>query len=205
MNPPDNHVTPLSLVAIVDENRSRAAVLEEGLMGGAVGGLVDRVIVIPETLNLMQRLIELQPDVVIIDLESPSRDVVEQMCAVSRALQRPVAMFVDGADLSTMRSAIEAGVSAYVADGLSSLRVKPIVEEAVLRFQAYARMQREIEEAHNQLAERKLIERAKGILMRLRHVSEDDAYAAMRKAAMSGNQRMVDIARSIITTAELLP
>lgn len=205
MMPPDTPVAPLSLVAIVDENRSRAAVLEEGLMGGAVGGLVERVIIIPETLNLMQRLIELQPDVVIIDLESPSRDVVEQMCAVSRALQRPVAMFVDGADLSTMRSAIEAGVSAYVADGLSRQRVKPIVEEAVLRFQAYARMQREIEEAHNQLAERKVIERAKGILMQLRHVSEDEAYAAMRKAAMSGNQRLADIARSIITTAELLP
>lgn len=192
---------PPSLVAIVDENRARAAILEEGL--GEAG--VARVVVIPGTPNLMQRLVELRPDVVIIDLESPSRDMVEQMCAVSRALDRPVAMFVDGADAGAMRSAIEAGVSAYVADGLARERVRPIVEEAVLRFQAFARMQRELEAARNQLAERKLIERAKGVLMRLRGVDEAEAYGLMRQAAMSGNRRIADIAQSIITTAELLP
>lgn len=190
-----------SLVAIVDANRARAAILEEGLREAGVA----RVVTIPETPGLMQRLVELGPDVVIIDLESPSRDMVEQMCAVSRALARPVAMFVDGADAAAMRSAIEAGVSAYVADGLARERVRPIVEEAILRFSAFARMQRELDAARNQLAERKLIDRAKGILMRLRGVGEEEAYALMRSSAMNGNRRIADIAQSIITTAELLP
>lgn len=190
-----------SLVAVVDANRARAAILEQGLVGAGVA----RVVVIPETPDLMRRLVELEPDLVIIDLESPSRDEVEQMCAVSRALKRPVAMFVDGSDATTMRRAIEAGVSAYVADGFARERVMPIVEEAILRFNAFARMQDELEAAKNALAERKTIERAKGILMKKRGIDEEQAYVLLREAAMNGNRRIAEIARSIVTASELMP
>lgn len=121
-----------SLVAVVDANRARAMILEQGLIGAGVA----RVVVIPETPDLMRRLIELEPDLVIIDLESLSRDEIEHMCAVSRALKRPVAMFVDGSDATTMRRAIEAGVSAYVADGFARERILLVGGSAAAAWKA---------------------------------------------------------------------
>ncbi len=189
----------MKLVAVVDANRIRAAILEEGLRAAGVA----RVEIVPETPELLRKLIDMSPDVVIIDLESPSRDVLEQMCAVSRALQRPVAMFVDGADAQAMRTAIDAGVSAYVADGLAAPRVRQIVEEAVLRFRAFSRMQTELDEARNQLAERKIIERAKGLIMARKGIDENKAYALMREAAMRGNRRIADVAQALVLTEDL--
>lgn len=189
------------LVTIVDANHIRAAILEEGLRAAGV----KRLEVIPETPDLLRKLIGLSPDVVIIDLESPSRDMLEQMCAVSKALHRPVAMFVDGGDESAMRKAIDAGVSAYVADGLSSQRVKAIVDEAILRFGAFARMQKELEDARNQLAQRKIIERAKGLLMKRKNMSEEAAYALLRETAMKNNKRIGDIAQALLVAEELMP
>jgi two-component system, response regulator / RNA-binding antiterminator len=189
---------PLS-VAVVDTDALRAAILEEGLRDAGV-----RVTVIPDTAGLLARLVALAPDVVVIDLKSPSRDVLEQMFQVSRVVERPVAMFVDRSDTEMMQAAIEAGVSAYIVDGLKRERVKGIVDLAILRFNAVARMREELEATKSQLAERKLVERAKGILMKAKSLDEDAAYALMRRTAMNEKKRIVEIARAIVTTAEIL-
>jgi response regulator NasT len=187
-------------VAIVDENLVRAAILEEGLRSAGI----ERITVVKEMLNLLRRLVSLDPDVVIIDLENPSRDVLEQMFQVSRLVARPVAMFVDHSDSAMIQAAVDAGVSAYVVDGLKKERVRSIVDMAISRFNSFSRLATELEEARNALAARKVIERAKGILMTTRGLSEDEAYAALRKTAMSESRKLVDIAQGIVTAAQLL-
>jgi response regulator NasT len=187
-------------IAIIDPSRARAAILEEGLRAAGV----ERVIVIPEGADLMARLAEVDPDIVVIDLENPSRDVLEQMVQVSRPVERPVAMFVDHSDAAMMQAAVDAGVSAYVIDGLKAERVKSIVDVAIARFNAFARLQRELADARTELAERKLIDRAKGIVMKAKGLSEDEAYALLRRTAMNRKCKISDIAQSIITSAELL-
>lgn len=187
-------------VAIVDENIVRAAILEDGLRSAGIG----RVTVVNEMLNLLRRLVGIDPDVVIIDLENPSRDVLEQMFQVSRVVARPVAMFVDRSDSAMIQAAVDAGVSAYIVDGLKKERVRGIVDMAISRFNAFSRMAKELEEARNELAARKIIERAKGILMTTRGFSEEEAYAALRKTAMSESRKLVDIAQSVVTAAQLL-
>jgi response regulator NasT len=187
-------------IAIIDPSRARAAILEEGLRAAAV----ERVIVIPEGADLMARLAEVDPDIVVIDLENPSRDVLEHMVQVSRPVERPVAMFVDHSDAAMMQAAVDAGVSAYVIDGLKAERVKSVVDVAIARFNAFARLQRELTEVRTELAERKLIDRAKGIVMKAKGLSEDEAYALLRRTAMNRKCKISDIAQSIITSAELL-
>lgn len=187
-------------IAIVDENRARAAILEDGLRSAGI----ERVTVIDEMPNLLRRLAGIDPDVVIIDLENPSRDVLEQMFQVSRLVARPVAMFVDRSDSAMIQAAVDAGVSAYVVDGLKKERVRAIVDMAISRFDAFSRMAAELEDVRNELAARKVIERAKGILMKTRGLSEDEAYGTLRKTAMSESRKLVDIARSVVTAAQLL-
>ena len=187
-------------VAIVDENLVRAAVLEDGLRSAGIG----LVTVVNEMPNLLRRLVSIDPDVVIIDLENPSRDVLEQMFQVSRLVARPVAMFVDRSDSAMIQAAVDAGVSAYIVDGLRKERVRAIVDMAISRFNAFARMAKELEDARNELTARKVIERAKGILMTTRGFSEEEAYAALRKAAMSESRKLIDIAQSVVTAAHLL-
>ncbi|WFT77419.1 ANTAR domain-containing protein [Methylobacterium sp. CB376] len=193
---PDQSLT----IAVVDPSRARAAVLEEGLrnLDGA------RVVVIPDTVDLLDRLSALAPDVVVIHLESPSRDLLEQLFGVSRLVEKPVAMFVDRSDTAMMQAAVDAGISAYIVDGLKADRIKPIIEVAILRFNAFARLQRELAEARNELADRKLIDRAKGILMSAKGLSEDEAYKQLRRKAMNEKRKIVDIARAIVTAADLL-
>ena len=187
-------------ILIVDENRLRAAVIEDGLREAGHG----LVTVITETSEVARRIVEVAPDVVVIDLENPDRDRLEHFFTLSRALQRPVAMFVDKSDAAAIEAAIEAGVSAYVVDGLRKDRVKSILDMAVLRFNAYSRLQRELDEARTALEDRKLVDRAKAILMKQRQLSEADAYNLLRKTAMNQNRRIVDIAQSLITAAGLL-
>ena len=187
-------------IAIIDPSRARAAILEEGLRAAAV----ECVIVIPEGADLMARLAEVDPDIVVIDLENPSRDVLEHMVQVSRPVERPVAMFVDHSDAAMMQAAVDAGVSAYVIDGLKAERVKSVVDVAIARFNAFARLQRELTEVRTELAERKLIDRAKGIVMKAKGLSEDEAYALLRRTAMNRKCKISDIAQSIIISAELL-
>jgi response regulator NasT len=144
------------------------------------------------------------PDVVLMDLGSPSRDTLEEMLSVSRALARPIAMFVDKSDEAMIGAAIDAGVSAYVVDGLRKERVKPVLELAVRRFNAFARIQAELDEARNALSDRKVIDRAKSILMAQRNLSEQDAYTLLRSSAMNQGKKIVDVAQALITASDLL-
>lgn len=187
-------------ILIIDENRIRASIIEDGLSGA---GEV-RVTVLDETSELMRRIVEIDPDVIFIDLENPNRDVLEHMFEVSRAIKRPIAMFVEHSDQASIEAAIEAGVSAYVVDGLKKERVRSILETAMIRFKAFERLKRELEDAKSQLADRKVIERAKVILMKTRNLTEPDAYALLRKTAMNQNRRIADIAESLILAAGLL-
>jgi response regulator NasT len=187
-------------VAVIDANQVRAAILEDGLRSA---GFTD-VAVIAETDNLLRRVATLDPDVVIIDLENPSRDVVEQMFQVSRVVARPVAMFVDQSDAAMMEAAIDAGVSAYVVDGLKKERIKSIVDLAITRFNAFSRLEKELASVRTELADRKVIDRAKGILMRSRKLTEQQAYDLLRRTAMNENRKVADIAGSVVTAAGLL-
>jgi response regulator NasT len=145
-----------------------------------------------------------KPEVILVNLENPSRDLLEDFFAMSRALARPIAMFVDQSDSEATGAAIDAGVSAYVVDGLSKQRIKPVIDLAVRRFQAFSRLQRELDEAKNALVERATIDRAKAILMKRRQIDEPAAYALLRKQAMSTNRRISEIAEAIVTSDALL-
>ena len=187
-------------ILVIDENRLRAAIIQEGLREAGH----QRVTVLNATTEVARRIAEIAPDVVVIDLENPDRDRLEHFFTLSKALQKPVAMFVDKSDAAAIGAAVEAGVSAYVVDGLRKDRVKSILDMAVLRFNAYSRLRQELAEAKTALEDRKVIDRAKTILMKQRNLSEADAYALLRKAAMNQNRRLADLAQSLITAASLL-
>jgi response regulator NasT len=191
---------PALAVLVIDENRIRASIIEAGLREAGH----TQVTVVHDIVGIARRIADINPDVIVIDLGNPNRDVLEQMFQVSRAVQRPVAMFVDQSDSASIEAAVDAGVSAYVVDGLKQERVKPILDMAVSRFNAYSRLQRELEEARGELESRKLVERAKGILMKSRGLSEEDAYALLRKTAMNQNRKLAEIAQSLVTAAGLL-
>ena len=190
---------PLSIL-VIDENRLRAAVIEDGLRDAGYTNLT----VVNDVVGIARKIDEAVPDVIVIDLENPNRDMLESMFQLTRAVQRPIAMFVDRSDQASIEAAVEAGVSAYVVDGLKRERVKPIVDMAISRFNAFARMARELEDARSQLESRKLIDRAKGLLMSTRGLSEADAYALLRKTAMNQNRKISEIAESLIMAAGLL-
>ena len=182
-------------IAVIDEDPVRAAILMDGL---AEAGHVN-VDHIDNVDNLLKKIFAIDPDVILIDLENPSRDTLEQMFQVSREVRRPTAVFVDETDRAMTDAAIDAGVSAYIVDGLKKERVNQIVDLTISRFNAFNRLQNELTEAKTALSERKIIERAKGILMRTRGMSEEEAYAALRKTAMNEKKRIVDIANSLVT------
>jgi response regulator NasT len=186
-------------VLIVDQNMARASILEEGLREA---GYRD-VIVVRDMQNLLRRILDEEPDVILIDLENPNRDVLEQMFQVSRVVRKPVAMFVDRSDRGMIEAAIDAGVGAYVVDGLRKERVRPIVETTVSRFHAFEKLRNELDETRQQLADRKVIDRARGILMKQRGLSEEEAYELLRKAAMDANLKVAQVAQSVITAAGL--
>jgi len=187
-------------IAIVDESGLRASILEEGLRDAGY----DDIHVIPPSGAIAARLERLAPDVVLMDLGTPTRDSLEEMLLVSRALARPIAMFVDESDEGMIGAAIDAGVSAYVVDGLRKDRVKPILDLAVRRFNSFSRLHAELEEARTALADRKKIERAKIILMQSRGLSEAEAYSLIRTTAMNQSRRIADVADAIVTAANLL-
>ncbi len=144
------------------------------------------------------------PDLVIIDVDSPDRDILEDMRAIARDQPRPVVIFTQDDDLGLIRSAVRAGVSAYVVGALEPARVLPVLTAAIARFEQFQALQRELADARGALAERKVIEKAKGILMKQRRLDEEAAYGAMRRMAMDRNLKLVDLARSLIAAAELL-
>jgi response regulator NasT len=186
-------------IVIVDENPIRAAILKDGLReAGHV-----QVMHLEDTARLLARIYEIDPDVILIDLENPSRDVLEQMFQVSRAVRRPVAMFVDQSDAASIEAAVDAGVSAYIVGGLRKERVQNILDLCISRFNAFARLQDELDRTKSALEERKVIDRAKGILMNAKNLSEEAAYALLRKTAMNENKKIAEVAQSVITAAEL--
>lgn len=187
-------------IVIVDDSGARASVLEEGLREAGY----DDIHFVPPRGAFVARIERMAPDVVLMDLGSPSRDTLEEMLLVSRALAKPIAMFVDQSDDTMIGAAIDAGVSAYVVDGLRKDRVKPILELAVRRFTAFSRMQSELDEARTALANRKTIDKAKAILMQQRGLNEADAYALLRSTAMNQGRRLVDVAEALITASTLL-
>lgn len=186
-------------ILIVDQNVTRAAILEDGLREA---GYAD-VSVVRDMQNLLRRINDANPDVIFMDLENPNRDVLEQMFQVSRVVQRPIAMFVDKSDAGMTEAAVAAGVSAYVVDGLKKERLKSILELTISRFKAFNALRDELDRAKQALEERKLVDRAKGILMKERSMSEEDAYALMRKTAMNENLKLSQVAQSIVTAAKL--
>jgi len=187
-------------IAIVDESATRAAVIREGL-----AAIEDcEIFVITERRGMVARIGEIAPDIVLIDLGNPSRDVLEEYFAVSRALDRPIAMFVDESDEESIAASVDAGVSAYVVDGMAAHRIRPLLDLAVRRFKAFARLQSDLAEAKGKLAERETIDKAKRILMDMRGLPEPAAYAELRKTAMDQGRRIVDIAEALLTAQKLM-
>ena len=192
--------TPDLSILIIDENRIRSSIIEDGLREAG-----HELVHVVHDINDVARTIEtIAPDVVVFSLENPNRDRLEHFFSLSRAIERPIAMFVDRSDRATTEAAVEAGVSAYIVDGLRKDRVKSILDMTISRFNAFARLRRELDEARTELQDRKLIDQAKAILMRTRSLGEADAYQLMRKTAMNQNRRIADIAQSLVTAAALL-
>ena len=191
--------TPLSIV-VVERDRDRALLIVDSLRES---GEHD-IFVVSEETALARRIKERNPDIVLVDMASPSRDMLEELTLASGPMERPVAMFVDQSDDGLTKSAIEAGVSAYVVDGLRPERIKPIMDAAITRFHMFQRMRTELEATKLALEERKTLDRAKGILMKARGVSEEEAYALLRKTAMDQGKKMIEVAQSLVTAAGLL-
>jgi response regulator NasT len=187
-------------VLVVDESEERAALIRESL--SAAGHEV--VASLSSPLELLRAVDTLHPDVIVIDTESPTRDVLEHVVMVSQSSPRPIVMFSSDAGGEAIRGAVRAGVSAYIVDGLDSARVNSIVEVACARFDEFQRLKYELADANLKLSERKLVERAKGLLMKARNLSEDDAFHALRKLAMSKKVRLGEVAQQVIESAELL-
>jgi response regulator NasT len=185
---------------IVDESAERGRILRGGLerAGYAVVGTLS------SPLELLEAVERLAPDVIIIDTDSPSRDTLEHLCVMGRDRPRPIVMFAADGGAETIREAVRAGVSAYVVDGLDPQRVKAIVEVACARFDEFQRLRMALAEANRKLSERKLVERAKGLLMKARGVDEQEAYQLLRTLAMSRGKRIGDVAQDVIAAVELL-
>ncbi len=187
-------------ILVIDDDASRGAMIEAGLREAGHTS----VTVITEMRQLLRRIVEADPDVIVIDLGNPNRDVLDEMFQVSRTVRRPVAMFVDQSDRASIEAAIDAGVSAYVVNGLKRDRVKSVLDTAISRFNVLNRLRDELDRAKKALEDRKVIDKAKGILMKNRSLSEEDAYALLRTAAMKESRRVAEVAQGLITAMKLL-
>jgi len=162
------------------------------------------VIVISDESSLADALTRSDPDLVLIDLANPRRDTLEALSELSGARSRPVAMFVDESDPELTNAALKAGVSAYVVGGLAAERIRPILETAIARFQVISQMQSDLDAAKKALADRKTIDRAKGLLIQAKGISEEDAYQLLRKTAMDQGKRLIDVSQALVTASEML-
>ena len=187
-------------ITIVEQDPARAALIEESL---ARAGTFD-LNTVSDMARLTATIAAVNPDIVLIDLDNPSRDALEALTLATSPLDRPVALFVDQDDPTLTRQAIAAGVSAYVVDGLRADRLKPILDAAVARFNMFRELRTELEATRRALEERKVIDRAKGILMKARGIDEAAAYALLRRAAMDQGRKVVDVAEALVSTAGLL-
>ncbi|WP_152968378.1 ANTAR domain-containing response regulator [Gemmobacter sp. LW-1] len=188
---------PLSIV-LIEKIPERAVLITEALRAEC------EVTVIDSEQGLARRIAEIAPDLVLIDVANPSRDTLEELSLASSPMERPVAMFVDRSDRDLTRAAIEAGLSAYVVNGLRAERLRPVLDAAIARFHLFQRMRAELAATRAALEERKIVDRAKGILMKARGIGEDEAYALLRRTAMDQKKKIVEIAQAILTAADLL-
>jgi len=187
-------------VMIIDHNPTRTVVLTE-----AVRELGHEVVAnLGPDSDILREVHVQQPDVILIDMDLPDRDTLESMRLISTETPKPIVMFAEQSDSQTISEAISSGVSAYIVDGLNPKRLRPIMDVAIARFQEHQALKSELQTTRNQLAERKEIEKAKGIMMRAKGLDEPAAHAAMRKLAMDRNVRMIEVARMIISADELL-
>lgn len=187
-------------VMLVDTSSARGALLERAFTDAGY----EVAARIHDTRDLLALVEQVKPDVIIIDMESPDRDTLENMSFVTKHQPKPIVMFTNDGDPQTIQAAVRAGVSAYVVDGLAQARIKPIMDVAVARFREYQALREDLAKAQNSLADRKLIDRAKGILMQQKKLREDEAYQLLRKAAMDNNEKIVDVARKLIEVSKLL-
>ncbi|WP_171132722.1 MULTISPECIES: ANTAR domain-containing response regulator [unclassified Ruegeria] len=187
-------------VVVVEQNQERAFAIVDALKEA---GDAD-VFVIGNVSGLARQIAVHDPDIVLIDIDNPSRDMLEELTVASSPLERPVAMFVTGAAGGLAKAAVEAGVSAYVVDGLQAERIKPVIDTAIARFQVLRQMRVELAETRRALEERKVIDRAKGLIIKAKGVSEDEAYALLRKTAMNQNRRVAEVAEALVTASGLL-
>ena len=187
-------------VVVVEDDRDRAIAIVDALKAGAEC----EVFVIGNATGLARKIAAHRPDIVLIDIDNPTRDMLEELTLASGPLERPVAMFVSGSAGDLAKTAIEAGVSAYVVDGLAPERIKPVMDTAIARFQMVRQMRTELAETRRALEERKVIDRAKGLLMKAKGIDEDAAYALLRKTAMDQGRRVADVAEALVTASGLL-
>jgi response regulator NasT len=185
---------------LVDARSERLDLLGSTL--GAEG--IDIVACVSPDEDLLGAVSRLAPDVVLIDVDSPSRDTLESLRSVQANQPRPMVMFTHDDDGATIRRAVEIGVTAYVVDGMERRRVRPVVEAAMARFSQLKALEQELERTRAKLEDRKVIERAKGIVMERQGISETEAFRSMRELAMRNNKKLVDIAEGVIAAAELL-
>ena len=188
---------------LVDDSQKEVSPLKEGLQAAGYD-VIEVTTLTTSALVLLDRVAAMRPDVIIIDTDSPTRDTLEQLAFVSAKQPRPIVLFTDHRDNDTIQAAIKAGVSAYVVAGMQPDRLRPILDVAVARFDQERELRDELKSAHARLAERKVIERAKGILMKQKGIAEDDAYKLMRDLAMDRNRKLIDVAQQIIDVTDLL-
>lgn len=186
-------------IVVVEPNPDRAQLIADALRTDQ-----NEIHIIGSDSGLARAISARNPDIVLIDLESPSRDILEELTLATTPLERPVAMFVDRSDDGLTRAAIEAGVSAYVVDGMRPDRIRPVIDAAIARFQVFQQMRTELEATKRALEERKIIDRAKGMLMKARGIDEEEAYALLRRTAMDKGKRVADVAAALVTAASLL-
>lgn len=187
-------------IIVVENDRQRALDIVDALRESGD----HRILVLGDGAGLARRVADVRPDLVLIEISSPSRDMLEELAVASGPTERPVAIFVDRSDPGLTRAAIEAGVSAYVVDGLRPERIRPVLDAAIARFHMVSRMRAELSATKAALEERKLIDRAKGFIMRAKGIPEEQAYALMRKTAMDQGKRLPDVAQAIVLAAEML-
>jgi response regulator NasT len=187
-------------VLLVDESPRRSSVLVDALQASGC----EVVAVVPCGVDLYQHLKNVEADAIVIDMESPDRDMLEDTRRISSERPRPIVMFVDDGDPEAIRAAIRAGVAGYVVKGADPERVKWVLDVAIARFQELQGLRAELDRARTSLEERKIIDRAKELLMEKRGMSEEDAYKALRRLAMDRNVRLIEVARNVLTMAELL-
>ena len=198
--PPPGKQFQTMRIVLVDENKARAAIIEQGLAASDDA----EVHILSDRDGMAKAITEIDPDVILMDLGNPSRDILEEYFNVSRALSRPIAMFVDQTDEDATGAAIDAGVSAYIVDGLTPRRLRPVLDLAIRRFNAFARLQDELEEAKTALSEKEAVGTAKRILMQQRSLSENEAYKLLRSQAMNSNRKIAEVAEAVLMADRLM-